>query len=253
MELSDFTQSFVPLPNKGRLSYYFNEMDKVFPYIMLLPGSFAPAQQYQEMISFLPDTLNVIVMEYRGHGKSWPPFKRGSIPKITQDVIRVLNYLKIEKIYAAGHSIGGMVAIDLGGTIPERMLGIISMEGWTHHTATKNAYRGTLNNTLTPDQQEIRQSLRDSVLNSWKKRQIKHFGSFWKNWNGFSILESTKIPILEIYGDRGMEYPPTQEQLLIPKRENIEFNLISNGSHSIPIQFPNILAELILNFIQKHT
>jgi pimeloyl-ACP methyl ester carboxylesterase len=252
MDLTNFTHKFLYIGKNVKLSYYFSDFQPRTPYLVLLPGSFSPAEQYKLMISYFSTILNVVVIEYRGHGLSWPPIKKGSIQILAQDVILVLSELSISKFFVAGHSIGGMIAIELGKTQLDSILGIISIEGWTNHLAAKNAYGRLLNNTYTEEQEQYRQKLRNSVLNRWNKRQQKYFGSLWRKWNGLSFLISTEIPILEIYGDRARKIPPSREVLQIPDRENIDFILIKNASHNLPLQYPEKIARLIQSFIEKH-
>ena len=73
MELSTFKQDFVLLDKNGRLSFYHNLKNPDYPYLILLPGSFSPAQQYSGMISHLPDTINVYDTScYQGnHAETW--------------------------------------------------------------------------------------------------------------------------------------------------------------------------------------
>jgi 3-oxoadipate enol-lactonase len=223
--------------------------------LVLLPGSFSDETQFfpliEEIIEECERDFPIIVIEHRGHGKSWPPIKRGSIEKLGQDVLHVLDYLHINRFFIGGHSIGGMIALDIGMKSPERVMGIISVEGWTNYKAMKDAYHGIIYNTLTESQEQKRKEERERVLKNWNSRQIKHFGSLWKKWDGSDFLRRTDLSILEIYGDRGAN-PPSLAQLHIPDRPNIQLKIIQNGSHSLPLQYPKELAKYINEFLSKN-
>ena len=219
--------------------------------LVLLPGSFSDAMQFKPLLEHLPMDRSVIIVEHRGHGQSWPPVKRGSINLFALDAVAVTNQLGTGKFYVAGHSIGGMIAIEVARICPEKVAGVISIEGWTNHRAARAAYKGVdMNCTLTGEQRAYKKRNRERVLKNWTKKQIKHFGTRWRKWNGFSFLKETSLPILEIYGDRGSG-PVDQDALQVPRRENIKFTVIKNGSHSLPLQYPKELAGLMMDFMKK--
>lgn len=58
-----------------------------------------------------------------------------SIPGIAEDVVGVLDALKIPKAVVVGHSMGGLVVIELGARYPDRVQGIVAI-GPTHPSET---------------------------------------------------------------------------------------------------------------------
>jgi predicted alpha/beta hydrolase family esterase len=61
------------------------------------------------------------------------------IERFAEQVVRVLDELYDRPVCVGGHSIGGMVAIQVAGSAPERVAGVISLEGWTSHRAARAA------------------------------------------------------------------------------------------------------------------
>ncbi|KAJ5156215.1 Alpha/beta hydrolase fold-1 [Penicillium capsulatum] len=58
-----------------------------------------------------------------------------SIPGIAEDVIGVLDALKISKAVVVGHSMGGLVVTELGARYPDRIQGVVAI-GPTHPSDT---------------------------------------------------------------------------------------------------------------------
>jgi pimeloyl-ACP methyl ester carboxylesterase len=54
-----------------------------------------------------------------------------SIPGIAEDVIGVLDALNVAQAVVVGHSMGGLVVIELGARYPDRVLGVVPI-GPTH-------------------------------------------------------------------------------------------------------------------------
>jgi hypothetical protein len=69
-------------------------------------------------------------------------------------------------------------------------------------------------------------------------------------WDGSAFLERTNLPILEIWGDHGLE-TPSLDKLRIPEKETIEVVWIENASHQLSLEAPERLAEAANSFIRR--
>ncbi len=80
----------------------------------------------------LADRFRVIAMDLRGHGlssKPHDPDKYGT--EMVEDVIRLLDHLKIDKAWVAGYSLGGFIALKLAVLHPDRLFGVAPCgAGW---------------------------------------------------------------------------------------------------------------------------
>ena len=230
----------------GHISYLVRS--RPGPTLILIPGSFSDSLAFMDVINGMDDQLQIIVQEVRGHGGSWPPPRRGSIEQFAEDVLRVVDDLKLESFYVGGHSIGGMIALEVGRLRPAKLKGIISIEGWTSHHVVPNAFRGLTGNTMTTEHKEKNARLRSHVLDSWSQEEVDEFRLYWRRWDGFDFLSATDLPILEIYGDRGRE-KPVREKLRIPDRPNITLHWIEDVSHNMHLEAPDEIARVTDDFI----
>ena len=165
-------------------------------------------------------------------------------------MLQVVDQLKLLRCFVGGHSIGGMIAIEIARVRPRILAGVISIEGWTNHHAQRDAFRDDTMSTLSAEQLEQREQLRQEVLHRWTDRQRLNFAAIWRTWDGFDVLKRTDLPILELYGDRGRE-PATHEQLHIPRRDNIELRWLAGASHSLPLECPREVARLVTDFMRR--
>jgi pimeloyl-ACP methyl ester carboxylesterase len=71
----------------------------------------------------LARTFRVIAMDLRGHGLSGKPHDHRQYGvEMVDDVPRLLDHLNIDKAHVVGYSLGGMIALKLAVTHPERLL-----------------------------------------------------------------------------------------------------------------------------------
>jgi pimeloyl-ACP methyl ester carboxylesterase len=141
--------------------------------LVLVPGSLVGADDWTEVVSLLDSNLTIMIVELGGHGKSWPPPRHGTIESLARDVLRAVGHAGVGRFYVGGHSIGGMVAIELGGRHADKVKGIVAIEGWTHYSVAKDAFNGQNDLTLSAAQRKRRDELRKPVMSSWTPQQIK--------------------------------------------------------------------------------
>jgi len=220
------------------------------PTLTLIPGSFCDSSDWDGVAASLPDHISEVIIELRGHGHSWPPPRRGSVEQFARDVLLVVDHLHIERFFVGGHSIGGMVALQIAALRPHAVKGVISVEGWTSHRAARDAFGGDMDSTLSPAQREWRAACSKSVTANWTKEQVNAFARIWTEWDGYPFLATTDIPILELWGDRGRPRPAL-DKLRIPPRPNIQVCWVENASHFLPVERPNEVAAAIADFIRR--
>lgn len=222
------------------------------PTLVLIPGSFASAESWLGVVAKLDPRLQIVIVELRGHGQSWPPptSKTGTINQFAKDVFACTADAGLRFFYVGGHSIGGMVAIECAGQQPDRLCGVLSIEGWTRSLVLGSAFKGRTDNTLSDAQKKRKIDLRRPTTSRWTKEQLSAFAQIWEHWDGTEILEQTTVPVLELWGDRG-DSQPSRKVLRIPDRPNIDLVWVADSSHFLPLERPEETAAAANRFIRK--
>ena len=236
----------IPRQDGGRLAYYHWPAEG--PALLLIPGSWSEYRQYDGIRIHLQPDVNLVIVELPGHGRSWPPTLEGSIESFAREVLRVTDEWGWESWYGGGHSIGGMIAIELARQRPEQIAGVISLEGWTHHQVLEEAFSGSNYHTLSEEQEEQRQQESFITLSRLSEEEISSFRSIWQRWDGEPILQSTSVRVLEVWGDRNQSRP-SRQTMKIPDRDNIQLYWVAGASHALPLERPKDVAAAINRFI----
>jgi pimeloyl-ACP methyl ester carboxylesterase len=87
--------------------------DPKAPPVVLLHGGFGSADDFANQVPALAPQFRVIVVDSRGHGRSTRSQHGVSYHRMAEDVIALLDHLKVKQAALVGWSDGGIVALDL--------------------------------------------------------------------------------------------------------------------------------------------
>lgn len=243
-----FSHHVFALEDGGRLGYHIREGEG--PTLVLTPGTWGDYLSFNRLVPLLDPAFRVIVIEFRGQGDSSAPVAGATIESHSDDLMAVIAHLGLARYYLGGHSFGGMVTKEVAGRAPEGLVAAIPMEGWTHHTVQENAFGG-VEFTLAPGHAAERAANRVRGLARLTDAEREEMGRIWTKWDGTGAIRTTPVPVLEIWGDRGMAVRPTMDAMQIPERPNLEVVWIANASHGYLVERPEAVAAAVNAFIAR--
>ncbi len=124
--LSEFYES-----QRIRLHYnIWGDPDSSKPPLVLIHGGQDHSRNWDSVAERLEDRYTIYAPDLRGHGDSgWAIGGMYSIPEFTLDIATLANMIE-GKLTIIGHSLGGAVAAQYAGTVPDRIEKLVSVEGW---------------------------------------------------------------------------------------------------------------------------
>jgi len=138
----DLRHHFVDVADGGRIHVVERGQG---PALVLLHGVLLSSALWVHQLRDLADHHRVIAVDLRGHGQSLPGSTGSGIQTLAADVRAVLEALSVDRAVVVGHSMGGMVALELALDLPSderrrRLAGIVltsttagpftSLPGW---------------------------------------------------------------------------------------------------------------------------
>ena len=114
----------------GGLELHLLEWPGSGPPVLMLHGWLDQGWTFHWLAQHLPRRL--LAWDARGHGRSGRAASQDFYHFFDYlwDLHQLLDRLELERVILLGHSMGGMVASLFAGTCPERVAGLISLEGW---------------------------------------------------------------------------------------------------------------------------
>ena len=109
---------------------YYEEHGSGEP-LFLVSGLGGAAAYWKPNLPALAAKYRVIVHDHRGAGQSAHSRIRYSVEQMTDDLVGLMDHLKIGRAHLVGHSTGGAIGQTLAITRPERLAKLILFATWT--------------------------------------------------------------------------------------------------------------------------
>ncbi len=211
--------------------------------ILFLHGTGCDAADWENVTEKLPDQQHFIALDFRGHGRSSTPIEPFTIECLADDVLYLIYAMELQNVVLAGHSLGGMVAMAVAKR-EIRVKALILLEGWTSLATSSGAFElGRFYGTLSPNMIKEIQHKAGITRDRFISRVWKNFWTSVRDFDAYTFLENSKIPIIEVFGEMGRN-ESTEEKLRIPQNPNIRLNWIPNAGHYLPHECPQEIAAI---------
>ncbi|MFT3845692.1 MAG: class A beta-lactamase-related serine hydrolase [Lacibacter sp.] len=236
--------------DSGRL--YYEESGKGEPLIFIHGHSFDHTEWKPQFFEFAKK-YRVVTYDVRGYGRSTMPREFSNIMH-ADDLLQLMNALKIQKAHVVGLSMGGFIGLDFLALHQNRLLSVTLASGdvwggspgpsvpWNDSTINKrrteiqllykkgiDAYKREWFNALTMRNGKIIEQLREPIwqmIYKWDAWQPAHVEP--RFLLGTSVIEKLKsmkvmIPVLILTGDadaqrksRVLDLIPSSKQTIVP-------------------------------------
>jgi aminoacrylate hydrolase len=120
----------MPKASIGDAEIYYEEHGSGEP-LLLVSGLGGTAAYWKPNLPALAAKYRVIVHDHRGAGQSTHSKIRYSVDQMSDDVLRLMDHLKIERAHLVGHSTGGAIGQTMAIRNPERLDRLVLFATWT--------------------------------------------------------------------------------------------------------------------------
>jgi len=241
--------------------------------LLLIGGLGSDSSSWSGVAKEFSSYFQVIVFDNCGSGRSDMAHKKCTVSTMAEDVIKLLDFLKIDQAHTIGHSMGGYIAQELAINYPDRIDKLI-----LESTAPVSSER---NNILFED--IYIQLKREGYSQSWFERWIvwlfspglisdsSFIDTFIKSSVKYPYLQKAdgfksqidaiasfdardkigaiKAKTLVLEGKDDMLITPQEAGMLAKNIPGSIFQLLDGVGHSIHIENPKLFIGAVLGFL----
>ncbi|WP_266205169.1 3-oxoadipate enol-lactonase [Pontibacter kalidii] len=219
---------------------------------------------WDEVAQIIKQHLNVLRYDTRGHGQSTIHADVVSIAELGQDVIELLDHLKLDKVYFSGLSMGGLIGQWLGIHRPERFRKIIlantaakigTAEGWNARidqvvmNGLQSILDGTAQRWFTPEFRDKYPEKVSAILQKFKQTSLQGYTANCaavRDADFREELPKLSVPTLVISGTQDEVTTPADGDFLansIPRSRHVQLP----ANHLSSVELPEAFAESLLS------
>ena len=251
---------------------YINDYTK--PWVTFIHGAGGSSNTFFKQIKEFRKHFNVLLIDLRGHGKSkksrWQ--KGDSFLQISEEVIEVLDHLKINQTHFIGVSLGTIVVQTLAQKYPDRISSMI-LGGAVIKFNVRTKFLLTLGNLgkyiipymwlyrlfawiIMP--KSAHSKSRNVFVDQAKKMCQKEFIRWFSVTRAINPFlrklqrDFFNIPTLFVMGEEDYLFlPPVKD--LVEENKDLKLECIKNCGHVCNIDQPEHFNNTTINFIYKQT
>jgi pimeloyl-ACP methyl ester carboxylesterase len=217
--------------------------------------------------AFTAAGYRVIAFDRRGWGRTVSDPAGPQPGTGADDLLGLLNLLRIDRVHLVGAAGGGFVALDFALSFPERLRSLVvanSIGGVQDESYLDlgRRIRPPEFDALPPQVRELGPSYRagnPEGTQRWMdlEKISRPAGppspaQPLRNRLTFALLESIKAPTLLLTGGADMYAPPPVLRLFAARIKNAESVIVPEAGHSSYWEQPEIFNQSVLDFIRKH-
>ncbi|WP_298367739.1 alpha/beta hydrolase [uncultured Lutibacter sp.] len=244
-------------------------------WITFVHGAGGSSSIWFKQIRSFSEFFNVLVLDLRGHGNSNPALKdtfneKYTFDAITNDIVEVLNHLKIKESHFSGISLGTILIRNIAENHPKRVISMI-MGGAIMQLNLKSQILmriGVLFKSVVPYlvlyklfafiimPRKNHKKSRLIFVNEAKKLYQKEFVRWFKLTSEINPLlhffrtKDTEIPTFYIMGEEDHLFLPAVKKV-VSQHLKSSLLVIKNCGHVVNIEQAQIFNNESINFIKK--
>jgi len=221
--------------------------------VLLLHGGLGNSNYYGKLIPVLVDHgYRVIAMDSRGHGRSTRSGAPYSYHLMAEDVIGLLDALKIARVSVIGWSDGGIIGLDLALNRPDRLAGLFAFGANADVSGAKDGVdkNPVFAAYLARVPEEYRQL--SPTPDQWESFSAA-IGKMWETQPTFRTdqLQSLKVRIVIADGEYDEAIRPEHTRYMASNIPGARLLILPNLSHFAVLQSPQTFNAAVLEFLRE--
>ena len=227
--------------------------------LVLIHGYPLDHTSWDEVASLLENRFDVIMPDLRGFGQSTTVETPYTMSDMAADLAGLLDYLKIEKVALAGHSMGGYVALAFAKKYPQRVsgLGLVSSQAVAnspegkdrrYQTAADVAQKGVgiVAEAMTPKlsaNARVQAFVRAVILRQTPSAVVGALQAMAEREDLMSHLSSITFPVVLVHGNADVLIPIERAKEMKAALPSARFIEVLDAGHMPMMEFPDETAE----------
>ncbi len=245
--------------------------------LIVLPGFPEPAVACQKLLDPLSKRFHVMIVDPQGFGFSGGPNWVTYSPQgMAQYVLRLMDYLQIDKAHIAGFDLSGATAIRFAYDYPDRVHSIVVGAG----PVFPERYTGLIADAQVPitgdrvisglrsqlrkylaggiyDQTRYDDDVADELYAYFDNKDVKARLHDWINSTGTdlfkmeSLIEQIELPVFVVWGEDDPYFDPAQAEELAREFPDARYKIVAEAGHFLLLEQPIDVSRAMVEHVYE--
>ncbi|WP_345977974.1 alpha/beta fold hydrolase [Sulfurimonas sp. HSL3-7] len=241
------------------------------PAIIMIHGFPFNKSMWNEQMEALREECRVVAYDVRGHGESDAGDEPFSIELFVQDLLALMDALKIRRAMLCGFSMGGYIALNAIVNYPDRFNALVLSD--THCMADTpeskenrlkaieslrengiEAYAdGSIEKLFAPESLRTKReeiaAVKEMILSTPERTVVKTLHALRERGETCSRLPEISVPVLILVGEKDAITPPSAAELMHEKIESSRLCVIEHAGHLSCMENPAAFINELKRFV----
>ena len=252
------------------------EIEGSGPPLLLLAGMLSDSAAWAGFAPLLTDRFTVIRPDNRTTGRTVPADAPAGCDLMAQDALALMTHLGIERFHVAGHSLGGLLTLELAHGAPDRVAtGAVLASGRVRSPRTSAVFDALLavrrapegeenwlralypwifGNAFFENPQNIQMALETALAypHAQTVDAMAHQISAFQSFRPKAKPEEITCPMLLLYAGQDLMIPPAVARQSFDRFPDATHITIDHAGHSIMWDAPLEVAGHLADFLSAH-
>jgi pimeloyl-ACP methyl ester carboxylesterase len=220
------------------------------PPVVMLHGGLANSDYFGNQVPALAGSYRVILVDSRGHGRSARDARPFGYDLMTDDVVALLDALKIDKAGIVGWSDGAIIGLDMAMRHPERVTRVFAFGANTQTSGLKDDIEKNPTFAAFIERAGEEYARLSPTPGEYAAFQ-EQIGKMWEsqpNWSD-EQLRAIKAPVLVVDGEHDEAIRREHTEAIAATIPGARLLILPGLSHFAFLQDPAAFNEAMLRFL----
>jgi 3-oxoadipate enol-lactonase len=257
--------------NGNTLSYYDNQLENATTVILMHPFGFNKNIWNIQLKEFMYK-YRIVSYDIRGHGKSGIGDGQYSLDLFAEDLIGLIDHLKLEKVVLCGISMGGYIALRANELRSSRFTGLILCDTKSYSDSNEEKMKrfNEIKEIKDKGIKYFAEEMMNKILSTGSINNLKNNFFIKESIESNSVtgicgtllalasrtdtsenLKKIKVPALILSGEKDKSAFPVDSQYLKHFIPDSELHIIPKASYMANIENPSIFNRVFYEFVEK--
>lgn len=257
----------------GSNIFYVDEGPRESTAVVFLHGFPFDHTMWKEQIALVSRSRRAVAYDIKGHGMSDVEYGQYTIEGHVDDLIGILDHLKLAKVVIVGLSMGGYVTLRALERHPERFSAAVlcdtqsvadGNEGKLKRAGAIKNIRATgtiafadqfVKSVFAPEtpsrNPEVVERIRKVILHTPEISLIGTLLALAARTDTTESLGALRIPVLILVGEHDITTPPSASQAMHERIKGSELHIVPGAAHMSNLENPVFFNEKLLAFLSR--